>query len=142
MSGDDIKKAIKLSNTTIKDVAIAIGYTREHLGRLLAVDEIDSALITAIGKQGVDFSLVIKRDKKISHNEDNGYKTKYVELLEKRNADLEKQNKELDIKNKQESFNKSTLLSLLDKITNQIESLNGIEPLLREALETGALKKK
>lgn len=142
MSGDDIKKAIKLSNTTIKDVAIAIGYTREHLGRLLAVDEIDSALITAIGKQGVDFSLVIKRDKKISHNEDNGYKTKYVELLEKINADLEKQNKELDIKNKQESFNKSTLLSLLDKITNQIESLNGIEPLLREALETGALKKK
>lgn len=67
---------------------------------------------------------------------------KYLKLLEEQNIDLKQKVKELEAKNKQGEFNQPTLLRAMEKLTERIESLNGLEHLLKEALEINTFKKK
>ena len=83
-----------------------------------------------------------KNDNKVNFNENAHYEKEIIELLKEQNSELKHRIKELDTKNKQDAFSKSTLLSALEKLSTQVESLNGIKHLILEALETGALKKK
>lgn len=85
---------------------------------------------------------VLEAVKTSEPKDSHDFKHKYVSLLEKQNADLEKKVKDLDILNRQTAYNIPTLIDEIKRMSKQIESLNGVEHLIREALETGALKKK
>lgn len=139
--GKILHRAIKLSPYKIEEIIGITGISRGKLYDMFKLESIDDDDKELLKKLKIDLDFSTKSTKNESV-EDIGYKKKYVELLEKSNAELEKRVKDMDLLNRQTAYNIPTLIDEIKRMSNRVESLNGIEHLLREALETGALKKK
>lgn len=142
--GKILHRAIKLSPYKIDEVIDITGISRGKLYdmfKLSLINDDDKELLKKL-KIDLDFSTKSTKIENSEIKEIENFEKKYVHLLEKQNAELEKRVKDMDLLNRQTAYNIPTLIDEIKRMSKLIESLNGVEHLVRQALETGFLKKK
>ena len=149
MKGKELHRIIKNSPIKLKEVYEKTDLVKGTLYNYLNKEDedVDLSIIDKLIEGGIDVyglakKLGIEIDGQNKDEKNIDYEKEIIQILKEQNAELKNRVKELDLLNKQTAYNIPTLIDEMKRMSGQIESLNGVTHLIKEALEINTVKKK